>query len=111
MLEVTLIKDITVAKIINTNRLNALIYQAVKDKLNEIVRSENAKLILNLEGIDFIDSSGFSSLISIYKTSRINNSHFKLCNISPEVMELIELMKLQKILDICTDIDSCTKSF
>ena len=105
------VDDILIISFKNLNKLNILIAQAVKDDLAPYINIPNNKLILDLQGVEYIDSSGFGVLLSVLRSSRKNNSTFKLCNISGELMELIKLLKLQNIFDIYDDLNSCVESF
>ncbi len=111
MLKVELINNINVASFENINRFNALITEPVKEQLNNLFNKPQTKLILNLEGINFIDSSGFGVFLSVMKTANINFGHFKLCNISKEVMELFKLLQLHNVFEIYSNLDDCLKSF
>lgn len=111
MLKVDLINNVYVASFENINRFNALITEPVKEQLNNLFNKPNTKLILNLEGINFIDSSGFGVFLSIMKTASINFGHFKICNISKEVMELFKLLQLHNVFEIYSNLDDCLKSF
>jgi anti-sigma B factor antagonist len=105
------IDDILVISFKNLNKLNILIAQAVKEDLAPYINIPNSNLILDLTGVEYIDSSGFGVLLSILRNSRRNNTNFKICNINDELMELIKLLKLQNIFDIYEDLDSCLQSF
>ena len=83
----------------------------VKEQINMVLRTPKAKLIVDFQGINFVDSSGFSVLLSALKTARENNSYLKLCNIKTDIMELIELMQLNTIFDIQQDVASCLNTF
>jgi anti-anti-sigma factor len=111
MLKVELINNVYVASFENINRFNALITEPVKEQLNNLFNKPNTKLILNLEGISFIDSSGFGVFLSVMKTASVNYGHFKLCNISKEVMELFKLLQLHNVFEIYSNLDDCLKSF
>jgi anti-sigma B factor antagonist len=111
MLKVEVINNVNVASFENINRFNALITEPVKEQLNSLFNKPNTKLILNLEGINFIDSSGFGVFLSVMKTANINFGHFKLCNISKEVMELFKLLQLHNVFEIYSNLDDCIKSF
>ena len=111
MLKVDLINNINVASFENINRFNALITEPVKEQLNNLFNKPNTKLILNLEGINFIDSSGFGVFLSVMKTANVNFGHFKICNISKEVMELFKLLQLHNVFEIYSNLDDCLKSF
>jgi anti-sigma B factor antagonist len=79
--------------------------------LNNIFNKPNTKLILNLQGISFIDSSGFGVFLSVMKTANINYGQFKICNINKEVMELFKLLQLHNVFEIYSNLDDCIKSF
>lgn len=95
----------------NVNRFNALISEPVKEEIKGMFNSPNTKLILNLEGIHFIDSSGFGVFLSIMKTANNNFGYFKICNISEEVMELFKLLQLHNVFEIYKTVDDAIKSF
>ena len=111
MLKVELINNVYVASFENINRFNALITEPVKEQLNNLFNKPNTKLILNLEGISFIDSSGFGVFLSVMKTASINFGYFKICNISREVMELFKLLQLHNVFEIYSNLDDCLKSY
>ena len=100
------VDDVLIISFKNLNKLNILIAQAVKEDLAPYINIPNNKLILDLSGVEYIDSSGFGVLLSILRSSRKNNTIFKMCNISGELMELIKLLKLQNIFDIYKDLNS-----
>jgi anti-sigma B factor antagonist len=111
MLKIDQINNIYVASFENINRFNALITEPVKEQLNNIFNKPNKRLIINLEGINFIDSSGFGVFLSVMKTANINYGQFKICNINKEVMELFKLLQLHNIFEIYSNLDDCLKSF
>lgn len=111
MLKVELVNNIYVASFENLNRFNALVTEPVKEQLNNLFNKPNTKLILNLEGINFIDSSGFGVFLSVLKTANISYGHFKICNIGKEVMELFKLLQLHNVFEIYSNLEDCIKSF
>lgn len=111
MLKTEKINNIDVVTFEGVKKLNALITEDVKEELTQFFEKPNTKLILNLEGINYVDSSGFGVFLSIMKTANNNYGFFKLCNIAPEVMELFKLLQLHNIFEIYEDLDDCVKSF
>lgn len=95
----------------NISKLNILIAQSLKEEVAQYLTKANTKLILDLEGVEYVDSSGFGALLSILRNAKNNDSQFKICNISPEVMELVKLLQLHNVFDICDSIDKCIESF
>jgi anti-sigma B factor antagonist len=78
---------ITIVNIEDTNRLNALIAEPVKEELKSLFGTPETRVVLDLEGIDFIDSTGFGVFLSVLKTANNNKGQFKIANISDDVME------------------------
>jgi len=111
MLIVENINDITIVSFKGINRLNAIITEPVKEEIKSLFTSPNTKLILDLSGIQFIDSSGFGVFLSIMKTANNNNSYFKISNISEEVMELFKLLQLHNVFEIYNIREDAVKSF
>lgn len=111
MLKTETIQDIIVVKFDNTNRFNALIAEPVKEQLKEYFNKPKVKLILNLESIDFVDSTGFGVFLSIMKTANNNYGYFKICNINSEVMELFKLLQLHNVFEIYGSLEDCVDSF
>ena len=111
MLKTEYFKDITVVGFENVNRFNALIAEPVKEQIKSYFNKPNTKLILNLEGIDFVDSTGFGVFLSIMKTANNNYGYFKICNISTDVMELFKLLQLHNVFEIYNTLEDCIKSF
>ncbi len=111
MLIIEKIDNIEVAKFEDVQKFNALITEKVKEELAQLFQKPNTKLILDLEGVKYIDSSGFGVFLSVMKMANNNYGFFKLCNIAPEVMELFKLLQLHNIFDIYEDLNDCIKSF
>lgn len=111
MLKVNTINDVNVISFQNTDRFNALIAEPVKQELLEFFNKPNAKIIINLEGINFIDSSGFGVFLSAMKAANNNYGALKICNVSEEVMELFKLLQLHNVFELYSSKDECITSF
>ncbi len=111
MLKTQTIQDIIVVRFDNVNRFNALIAEPVKEQLKAYFNKPKTKLILNLDSIDFVDSTGFGVFLSIMKTANNNYGFFKICNINAEVMELFKLLQLHNVFEIYSSLEDCVESF
>ncbi len=111
MLKVEKVNSVTVVKFDNVDRFNALVTEPVKEQLKSLFNKPQTKLALNLDGIKFVDSSGFGVFLSIMKTAANNHGQFKICNIGTEVMELFKLLQLHNVFEIYDSQDACVKSF
>jgi anti-sigma B factor antagonist len=111
MLKTETSNGIIVVSFDNVNRFNALIAEPVKEQMKSYFVKPNTKLVLNMEGIDFVDSTGFGVFLSIMKTANNNYGFFKICNITPGVMELFKLLQLHNVFEIYNTKEDCLKSF
>jgi len=111
MLKIEKINNITIASFDKIDRFNALITEPVKEDLKSFYNNPGTRLILNLQGIKYIDSSGFGVFLSIFKTASQSKGEFRICNINPEVMELFKLLQLHNVFKICNSLDECLDSF
>lgn len=111
MLKSEKINNIIVVRFENTDRFNALITEPVKEEIKSFFNNQGTKLILNLEGIKYIDSSGFGVFLSILKAAAGSQGKFKICCITNEVMELFKLLQLHNVFETHPTLDACLNSF
>jgi anti-sigma B factor antagonist len=110
MVKVEKVNDVMVVSFDHDNKLNVTVSQKIKMEVSKLI-TPHTKLVLNLVGINYIDSTGFGMLLSILRTCKNSNSQLKLCNISPEVMELVKLLQLQTVFDIRNSVNECIETF
>lgn len=111
MLKTEKIDSIVVVNFDDIRKFNALVTDPIKDQLFELFEKPNTKLVINLKGVEYIDSSGFGVFLSVMKSANNNYGELRFCNISDEVMELFKLLQLHNILKIHDTVDDCIKSF
>jgi anti-sigma B factor antagonist len=95
----------------SADRINALITDEIRDEISKFFEISNSKVIINLKGVEYIDSSGFSCFLSIMRTARNNYGILKFTNPEPSVMELFHALHLHTIFQIFNDIEDCIRSF
>ena len=105
------INNILVVRLKEPQRLNALIAEAVKEQLLEYFNKPNTSVVFDLQGVSFIDSSGFSVFLSAMKAANNNFGQFKVCNVNSDLMELFKLLHLHHVFEIYTELDPCIESF
>lgn len=70
--------------------------------LLETVREKAApRVVVNLERVDYIDSSGIAALVEGLKTSMGLKSRFVLCGLGPAVREVLKLTQLITVFQVC----------
>ena len=111
MLETKYINDILVVSLKDSKHLNTLISEPVKERLLDYFNKPNTRLVFDLKGVTFIDSSGFGVFLSAMKAANNNYGQFKICNVNPEVMELFKLLQLHHVFELYDELDTCLESF
>ena len=68
---------------------------AIRDR---IVQGQN-KILLNLSGVKYIDSSGIGELVANYTTASRDGGQLKLLNLTQKVQDLLVITKLLTVFD------------
>lgn len=92
-------------------RFTLALAEEVKSELRPYLNNPNCRMIFDFSHIEFVDSSGIGSVIALFKTAKSMGSGLKLCNLSPEVLKIFELLHLQVIFDITGTRESCIASY
>jgi anti-anti-sigma factor len=92
-------------------KINALNADEIKNNIIKVFENANAKVVIDLKGIEYIDSSGFGCFLSSLKAARNNYGMLKVANAEPQIKALFETLYLHTIFEIFTDTDSCIRSF
>ena len=73
----------------------------VEGHLRPLIDDENVKtVLLNLEKVLYIDSSGFGLLIALFQSFRKHQMTFALCQVNGKIKEFLKRMKIDRFLKI-----------
>lgn len=72
----------------------------LKEEILRHVSNGKKKLIINLAQVDFINSSGLGTLVSILKEVRVAKGRLVLSNLATYVEEIFEITQLSHIFEI-----------
>ena len=103
--------DITVLAISSLERLDASTSAQLRSTLLEELGDEALKVVINLETVRHIDSSGLSVFISLNKVLRKRDGDLKLCSLTPTVRSMFELTRLHRVFDLLADEDQAIAAF
>ena len=62
-------------------------------------------LIVDLQNVSYIDSSGIATFVEGLKTMRSYGGRLKLVSISDDIMEIFRFSRLDSVFEICGSID------
>ncbi len=83
----------------------------LRDAVRSLVAEGKKKIILNLVGVDYIDSSGVGELVGSFTTVRNAGGELKLLNLTQKVHDVLHVTKLYTVFDIKDDEFTAIKSF
>jgi anti-sigma B factor antagonist len=84
---------------------------ALRDTICDLLAKGNLQILLNLGGVDYIDSMGLGALVGASVTVRKQGGELKLLNVSNKVTDVMQITKLYTVFDIATDETAAVKSF
>lgn len=73
--------------------------ELLKDKINSMLANGRKKLILNLEGVPYIDSAGLGEIVRTYTTVSRQGGSLKLLNLTKRIEDLLSITKLLTVFD------------
>lgn len=62
--------------------------------------AKDARIILNLADVTYIDSGGLGTLVALYTTARNAGAYIKLASLTPRVGDLLQVTKLLTVFDV-----------
>src|SRR5947208_546370 len=71
--------------------------------LRDLVNDGKHQILINLEGVTTLDSSGLGTLVAAYTTVEKAGGQMKLTNLPTRVTELMTITKLYTVFDIFDD--------
>src|SRR5215469_15734236 len=83
----------------------------LRDAVRGLLSVNKKRIILNLEEVDYIDSSGVGELVGCFTTVRNAGGELKLLNLSQKVHDVLHVTKLYPVFDIRDDEFTAVKSF
>ena len=100
------------ATIIEVESTTLTAANAKEFKLNLEKEIENeTHILLDLNRITFIDSSGLGVFLSCLKTLSKKNGDLKICNITKSVRVLFELVRLHQIIEVYNSQEEALAAF
>lgn len=83
--------------LIDIAKFDASAVPAFKTELKELDLGLAEALDIDLQKIEFMDSSGVGALLSLYKNLPAETRELRLVNVRPVVRDVLELLRLHRI--------------
>lgn len=83
----------------------------MREVFENLVSKKIMKVVVNLNGVSYIDSSGLATLVEMLKKTRSYGGKLRLSNLAPKVRSLFEITKLEQLFDICDTEEEAVTNF
>ena len=84
---------------------------ALREKISELVTSGRVNAVLNLQQVDYIDSSGLGAMVMCFTSIRRAEGKLKLLNLTRRNVELLVLTKLETVFEVFDEEQQAVNSF
>ncbi len=74
-----------------------------KDFIRNLIDTGDRSLIVDLSNVTFLDSSALGVLVTAMKTARAVGGDVRLCGLSPQLQQILELTRLTRVFDVYPD--------
>lgn len=85
--------------------------ELLKDKVNSLVNQGFRKILLNLEGVPYIDSAGLGEVVRTYTTVSRQGGSLKLVHLTKRITDLLSITKLLTVFETFDSEADAVRSF
>ena len=91
--------DVVIVAVTGDLTVNSGVDEALRSRMHGAVRQGHRKLLVDLGGVPYIDSSGVGALISVYTSVRNRQGDVKLLNLTKHAKDLLQMTKLLTVFE------------
>src|SRR5437868_347308 len=84
---------------------------ALRSAVRRLIEEGKKKILLNLAGVGYVDSSGIGELVSSYTTINREGGQLKLLKLTQKIKDLLTITKLLTVFDVYDDEAEALNSF
>jgi len=104
------VDDVTILDLDGSIRLGEEESQ-LREAIKGLLAADRKKLLLNLDKVDYIDSSGIGALVYSFTTVRRHDGQLKLLHMGRKVRDVLTLTKLLSVFETYEDEAQAVNSF
>ena len=105
-------KDVRIVEFTNNRILDEANIAEIGQGLTGLVEEQaNPKLLLDFNTVDHLSSAALGMLINVNNRVKQQSGQLRLSNIRPQIMEVFEITKLNKLFKILPNRDDALASF
>jgi anti-sigma B factor antagonist len=73
---------------------------AMREKVKSLLASGQKKIVLNMDNVTYIDSSGLGTLVAAHTSARAQGASLKLSNLGSKFQEILQVTKLVTVFEV-----------
>ncbi|MBX9654498.1 STAS domain-containing protein [bacterium] len=106
------IGDVTVVRFVDRRILDEQNIQLIGDQLFALVDEDHrTKILLDFGSVEYLSSAALGKLLNLNKKVDKMQGQLRLCRIKPEILEVFQITRLDKVFSIYEDQGIALESF
>ena len=94
-----------------SGRLTSFEIGALRESVSRLVKQGRKNIVLNLSGLQYLDSSGIGELARIYVSVVKESGQMKVVGLSPKVEEILKITQLYQVFPEFPSEEAALQSF
>jgi len=83
----------------------------LRETVRSLIAAGNKKLVLNMNNVTLIDSSGLGALVAVHTTAKSGGASMRLCDLGAKFNELLQITRLLTIFEVSNTEADAIRSF
>ncbi len=83
----------------------------LRERFQDAVEAGHKRIILNLAGVDYVDSAGLGALVAGSASIRKAGGDLKLANLTDRIRGLIQITRLSTLFEVHDNLEKACSSF
>ena len=83
----------------------------INEKFNQLIDEKKHKIVINLDNVEWMNSSGLGILIGAVSLFKNNDGQLRIINISDRIQNLLKITKLAGIFETSSSLEEAISSF
>jgi anti-sigma B factor antagonist len=84
---------------------------ALREKVKSLLAAGQKKVVLNMDNVTYIDSSGLGALVAAHTSARSQGASLKLSNLGSKFQEILQVTKLVTVFEVYPSEAAAVSSF
>jgi len=103
--------DVTVVRFIDRKIEDPNVHELGNELFALVEQDDRRSLVLDFSHVEFLSSAALGKLLTLDRRLKTANGRLKLCCIRPEILEVFQITKLNKVFDIRADEQEAVAAF